>query len=240
MIFDVHCHILPGVDDGARDEGSTERMLNIARENGIDGIIATPHFEYGQEKETLEGIKKKYSKVRDLWKEMGPDKELFLGHEVFYSEGVVDSLKSGVAMTMNDTRYVLIEFRVDVGHSYALRAIQKLRYAGYYPIIAHVERYPKLRSGKTLQELIEKGAHLQVNASTLCGEHGFIEKYRMMRLVKLGLIDFVATDAHDSRARRPKLKECMEILKKQLGEEKVRLIFEENPIRMLRGEELNG
>ena len=240
MIFDVHCHILPGVDDGARDEGSTERMLNIARENGIDGIVATPHFEYGQEKETLEGIKKKYSKVRDLWKEMGPDKELFLGHEVFYSEGVVDSLKSGIAMTMNNTRYVLIEFGVDVGPSYVLRAIRKLKYAGYYPIIAHVERYPKLRSGKTLQELLEIGAYFQVNVSTLCGEHGFIEKYRMMRLVKLGMIDFVATDAHDSRARRPKLKECKEYLENKLGEEKVRQIFEENPIRMLKGEELNG
>ena len=240
MIFDVHCHILPGVDDGARDERSTERMLNIACEEGIDGIVATPHFEYGQEKETLEGIKKKYSKVRDLWKEMGPDKELFLGHEVFYSEGVVDSLKSGIAMTMNDTRYVLIEFGVDVGSSYALKAIRKLKYAGYYPIIAHVERYPKLRSGKTLQELLEIGAYFQVNASTLCGAHGFIEKYRTLRLVKLGLIDFVATDAHNSRARRPELKECKAYLENKVGKEKVRQIFEENPIRMLRGEELNG
>lgn len=240
MIFDMHCHILPGVDDGARNEGSTERMLNIACEDGVDGIVATPHFAYGQEKETLEGIKRKYWKVRDLWKEMGRDKELFLGNEVFYSEGVVDSLNSGIALTMNGTRYVLVEFGVDAGPSYVEMAIQKLRYAGYHPIIAHVERYPKLKRVKTLQGLIEMGAYLQVNASTLCGEHGFMERHRMMRLMKLGLIHFVATDAHDSRARRPKLKECTEFLQKELGEEKVRQIFEENPIRMLRGEELNG
>ena len=240
MIFDMHCHILPGVDDGARNEGSTERMLNIACEEGIDYIVATPHFAYGQEKETFEELKRKYWTVREQWKAMGPNKELFLGNEVFYSEGVVDSLNSRVALTMNGTRYVLIEFGGDAGPVYVQKAIQKLRYAGYYPIIAHIERYPKLKSHKVLQELIDMGAYLQVNAKTLCGGYGFWEKQRMMRVMKQGLAHFVATDAHDSRTRRPQLKECMEFLQKELGEEKVRQILEENPMRMLRGEELNG
>lgn len=240
MICDMHCHILPGVDDGARNEGSTERMLNIAYQEGIDYIVATPHFEYGREKETFEDLKRKYWEVREQWKAMGPEKELFLGNEVFYSEGVVESLDSRIALTMNGTKYVLVEFGVDVGPEYVKRAIQKLRYAGYRPVIAHVERYSKLKRVKLLQDLIDMGAYLQVNAKTLCGEYGFIEKQRMLRIMKLGLIHFVATDAHDSKARRPKLKECIEFLQKELGKETVRLIFEENPIRMLRGEELNG
>lgn len=240
MIFDIHCHILPGVDDGARNEGSTERMLRIACEEGIDYIVATPHFAYGQERDTFEELKKKYWNVRDEWKSMGPKKELFLGNEVFYSEGIVDSLDSRMALTMNGTKYVLVEFGVDAGPEYVQKAIQKLRYAGYYPIIAHVERYEKLKSQKVLTKLIEMGAYLQVNAKTLCGEYGFWEKHRMMNMMKKELIHFVATDAHDSRSRAPKLKECMKLLEKELGEEKVRKIFQENPTRMLKGEELNG
>lgn len=240
MICDMHCHILPGVDDGARNEGSTERMLNIACEEGIDYIVATPHFEYGREKETFEELKRKYWEVREQWKAMGPKKELFLGNEVFYSEGVVESLNSRMALTVNGTKYVLVEFGVDVGSEYVKMAIQKLGYAGYRPIIAHVERYSKLRNIKTLQKLIDMGAYLQVNAKTLCGEYGFLEKRRMMGMVKNGMIHFIATDAHDSRSRSPKLKECMTLLKKELGEEKVEQIFEKNPLRMLKGEELDG
>lgn len=240
MICDMHCHILPGVDDGARNEGSTERMLNIACDEGIDYIVATPHFEYGREKETFEDLKRKYWEVREQWKAMGPKKELFLGNEVFYSEGVVESLDSRMALTMNGTKYVLVEFGVDAGPEYVKMAIQKLGYAGYRPIIAHVERYSKLKDVKILQKLLEMGAYLQVNAKTLCGEYGFWEKHRVMRMMKLGLVHFVASDAHDSKARRPELKECMKLLQKELGEEQVRQIFEENPIRMLKGEELNG
>ena len=240
MIFDMHCHILPGVDDGARNENSTDRMLTIAEQERIDCIVATPHFAYGQEKAKLDEIKRKYWEVREQWKEKGTKKELFLGNEIFYSEGVEDSLISGLAMTMNGTRYVLIEFRLDESFTSIERAVQKLRYAGYIPIFAHVERYKNLRSSKCFQQLIGMGAYMQVNASTLIGKHGFFTKCRMMRLVKLGLVHFVATDAHDTRERKPKIKECIELLEKELGQEKVRQIFEENPIRMLKGEELNG
>lgn len=240
MIFDMHCHILPSVDDGARNETSTERMLAVAHEEGVDCIVATPHFAYGQEKEKLEEIKRKYWEVRKLWKEKNPTKELYLGNEIFYSEGVVDSLMSGIAMTMNDTRYVLIEFGVGVEFSSVQRAVQELRYAGYFPIIAHVERYKRLKDWKMLQELIDMGAYMQVNASTLLGKYGFFTQRRMLHFLKRDLIHFIATDAHDSRERKPKMKECVEYLKKQLGEEKVRQILEENPMRMLRGEELNG
>lgn len=240
MICDMHCHILPGVDDGARNEGSTERMLNIAYKDGIDYIVATPHFEYGQEIETSEELKKKYQKVREKWKAMGPKKELFLGNEVFYSEGMVETLNSRMALTMNNTKYVLVEFGMDAGPQYVQRAIQKLRYAGYRPIIAHVERYPLLQSHKVLKEIIDTGAYLQVNAKTITGEHGFMGKFRAMRAIKSNLIHFVASDGHDSKARKPELKQCRECLEKKIGREKARQIFEENPIRMLKGEEING
>ena len=141
MIFDIHCHILPSVDDGARNESSTDRMLRIAASEGIDVIVATPHFSYDREKEEVEMIKRKYAEVRALWKKRGADKEMYLGNELFYSEGVIEALQDGRALTMNGTRYVLVEFPMYAEFSNIQKAIQKLQYAGYIPIIAHVERY---------------------------------------------------------------------------------------------------
>lgn len=240
VIFDIHCHILPGVDDGARNELSMERMLRIADSEGIDVIVATPHFAYGREIEKLEDIKSKYESVRQLWKERGPQKELYLGNELFYSDGLVDSLEAGVALTMNGTRYILVEFPVAAEYSYVESAIRKLQYAGYIPIIAHVERYAKLQDAKRIQSLVDMGAYMQVNVSVILGKHGFMAKYFVMKLLKLGLVHFVGTDAHSSRERKPEMKQCVQYLEKKLGVSKAHQILKKNPKKMLRGERLNG
>jgi len=240
VIFDIHCHILPGVDDGARDESSTDRMLRIAASEGIDIIVATPHFAYGREKEEVEEIKRKYAEVRTWWKKRGPEKEMYLGNELFYSEGVIEALEEGYAITMNGTRYVLVEFPIYAEFSYVQKAIQKLQYAGYIPIIAHVERYEHLQKKGVLKELAHMGAYMQVNASTILGKHGIMAKHHVMQMLRQGLIHFVATDAHSSRERRPEIKQCAAYLEKKLGVSKTHLLLQENPMRMLKGEELDG
>lgn len=240
MIFDIHCHILPAVDDGARNESSTDRMLRIASSEGINVIVATPHFAYGREKEEVEEIKRKYAEVRTWWKKRGPDKEMYLGNELFYSEGVIEALEAGQALTMNGTKYVLVEFPIYAEFSCVQKAIQKLQYAGYIPIIAHVERYEHLRKKGVMQELVHMGAYMQVNASAILGKHGMITKYYVMQMIKQGLIHFVATDAHGSRERRPEMQQCVAYLEKKLGVSKTHQLLQENPMRMLKGEELDG
>lgn len=240
MIFDIHCHILPGVDDGARNETSTDRMLRIAAAEGIDVIVATPHFAYGREKEEVEQIKRKYAEVRALWKKRGGNKEMYLGNELFYSEGVIEALQDGRALTMNGTRYVLVEFPVYAEFSYVQRAIQKLQYAGYIPIVAHVERYEYLRKKGIMVELVRMGAYMQVNASAINGKHGIFTKHYVMGLIRQGLIHFVASDAHDSRERRPEINRCAVYLEKKLGVSKTHRLLRDNPQRMLKGEELDG
>ena len=240
MIFDIHCHILPSVDDGARNETSTDRMLRIAASEGIDVIVATPHFSYDREKEEVEMIKRKYAEVRALWKKRGADKEMYLGNELFYSEGVIEALQDGRALTMNGTRYVLVEFPMYAEFSNIQKAIQKLQYAGYIPIIAHVERYEYLRKKGIMQELVSMGAYMQVNASTIAGKHGIFAKHQVMKWIKQGVIHFVATDAHDSRERRPEINKCAAYLEKKLGVSKTHQLLWDNPMKMLKGEELDG
>ncbi len=240
MIYDMHCHILPGVDDGARDMKDTERMLRTAHAEGIDRMLVTPHFQCGGRCAEVEELKKQYAKVQELWTQYGTDKELYLGSELFYSEGVVDALQAGEALTLNGTRYILVEFPIYVEFPYVLRAVQKLRYAGYRPIVAHVERYEKMQRPDCMRELMRAGAVMQVNVSTLLGRHGFFARYRMTTYLKKGLVQLVGTDAHDTKERKPVMKECRLYLTKKLGETRAQEILESNPERILRGEELHG
>lgn len=240
MIIDMHCHILPGIDDGARDEGSMERMLRIAGTEGIEAIVATPHYMLGQDEKELEAIKIKYDLARKAWKKRGLQKELYLGNELLWEDGIVEALDSGKALTMNGTSYVLVEFLPDAGEMYIENAIRRLQYAGYLPIIAHVERYERLQNQKVLRKLVDMGVYLQVNVSTVLGKHGFFLKHRVLRWMQEGLVHFVGSDAHNSKTRRPEMKECAQYLNKKLGVTKTCQILEKNPMRMLEGEKLNG
>lgn len=240
MIIDMHCHILPGVDDGARDEESMERMLRIADAEGIEAIVATPHFTLGEDEKRVEAIKTKYDLARSAWKEHGPQKELYLGSELMWEDGIIDALESGKALTINGTSYVLVEFLLNAGYEYIENAIRRLQYAGYFPIIAHVERYEQLQKRNVLKKLFDMGAYLQVNVSTVLGKRGFWRRYRMMQCLKTGLVHFVGTDAHNSGGRRPEMKQCAQYLEKKLGVVKTRQILEENPKKMLEGERLDG
>lgn len=240
MIIDMHCHILPGIDDGARNEGSMERMFRIANTEGIEAIVATPHYTLGEDEKKLEAIKTKYALARKAWKKRGSQKELYLGNELLWEDGIVEALDNGKALTMNGTSYVLVEFLPDAGDTYIENAVRRLQYAGYLPIIAHVERYERLQSRKVLQRLVDMGVYLQVNVSTVLGKHGFLLKHRMLRWMQEGLIHFVGTDAHNSKTRRPEIQECAQYLEKKLGVTKTRQILEKNPMRMLEGEKLNG
>ncbi len=240
MIFDIHSHILPGVDDGAKDMDVTKRMLQIAAEEGIGAIVATPHFTCGMSNRYTQKRKEIFETVREWWQQEEPDREMYLGNELFYSEGVVDALEAGVALTMNGTKYVLVEFPVYVEFLYMEKAIRSLQYAGYSPIIAHAERYEHVQDRGKISSLVDMGAYLQVNASSVIGNHGLIAQHRIMRYLKSGLIHFVATDAHSARVRRPEMSQCVAYLERKLGERKARRILEENPSRMLRGEELYG
>ncbi len=240
MIIDMHCHILPGIDDGARDEGSMERMLRIANTEGIEAIVATPHYTLGEDEKKLEAIKTKYALARKTWKKRGSQKELYLGSELLWEDGIVEALDSGKALTMNGTSYVLVEFLPDAGDTYIENAMRRMQYAGYLPIIAHVERYKRLQNRKVLQELVDMGVYLQVNVSTILGKHGFFLKHRVLRWMQEGLIHFVGSDAHNSKTRRPEMKECAQYLNKKLGVTRTRQILEKNPMRMLEGEKLNG
>lgn len=237
--FDVHSHYMPKVDDGSSSAEITMKMLRMAREEGIRSIILTPHYREPYFTAPRERIDKGFEEVKLLAQRVDPTLRIYLGNEIHYNRNLLEWLQSGKAHTMADTSYALIEFSPGDEYDLLHACLRTLIAAGYRPIIAHVERCGALL-GKPdrIEELIDLGAYIQVNAGTFTGECGFQAKRFVHKLVKQDLIDFVGSDAHNITDRRPQMRKCAEYLGKVHGSNYMKRILYDNPEHMVRDMEL--
>jgi len=233
-IFDVHNHILWGVDDGSKDLQMSIRMLKQAAESGTTDIILTPHNKPNRRNIYLDEIAEMLVELRGVCEKEGININLYPGNEIYYRSDVGERLKCGKAATMAGSRYVLLEYHPMDDWRDIRQSVDEIISLGYYPIIAHVERYANVASDiERAQELIEKGCYLQVNADSIMGECGFGIKRFTRKLLKYDMISFIGSDAHEDKHRVPKLDKCVKYIEKKHGEEMVRKIFETNPLCIL-------
>lgn len=220
-LFDIHCHILPGVDDGSRSMDMSLDMLQIAYEEGTREIVLTPHYMIGRNRyEAAEVLDNRFEDLKERAGELYPDMKLYLGNEILWEEGVIDLLKSGDIHTMNGTRYVLVEYNVRTSFRQIMDSIQQLSEARYWPIIAHVERYQCLvKRIDRIEEMIRANTLLQMNISSV--EGGFLNESKRWcrKLIKEGYITFFGTDAHNVDSRAPYTQEYIPWLRKHCGED---------------------
>lgn len=237
--YDIHCHILPHVDDGSKSTDMSRDMLRIAYKNGIRHIVLTPHYMIGRFEGESQDIYQEYRLFLEKIQDDFPDMEFFFGREIFFGEDIIELLDEKVTSTINDTDYALIEFHPSAGADYIAQSLYKVENAGYTPILAHIERYPDLlKNVKMIEQIVESGAYVQVNASSVAGKLGMGVKHQLIKLMKKGLVHFVATDAHSNRSRGPYLDECVKYITKKLGEDYVEELLIENPRKMLNNEYL--
>jgi protein-tyrosine phosphatase len=235
--IDIHCHIIPHVDDGAQSSTQAMKMISIAYENGIRTMIATPHYEVGRYDDNAEDIKKNYEKITGLVKQKYPDFTIHLGNEIFYSYGVVDALEEGKIFTMAGSRYVLVEFSPNDKYSHIRGAINELVNNGYIPIIAHCERYEEVMADSdNVEELVDAGAYIQINAHTVAGKFGRGIRKKVLKLIKDNLVHFIGTDAHSDGHRTPDLEECLKYLRKKTDEETIQRLLDINPQKVIANE----
>ena len=239
MAIDIHSHILPGIDDGAKNMQETIKMIDIAVEQGIKAAIATPHYHVGVGPEYLTNYQKAYQEVAQYIEENKIPLQLYRGNEIYYSESIPERLRAGKLRTMCGSRYVLVEFSPDMEYSAMERAISKLLYEGCWPIIAHAERYVALRQVSRVEELIRIGAYIQLNTNAIAGKEGWATKRHCHKLLKAGLVHVIGTDAHSSRTRRPQMKECLAILDKKYGKAYRKRLSDENPGQIIKGEKIS-
>ena len=237
--FDIHTHIIPGVDDGSPDMESSLEMLRISYDEGCRDIILTPHYMLDRNSYTYEGIEEKFEELKKTVTSDGgfKDLKLYLGSEILYEEGVVTKLREGKIHTLNGTRYVLVEYNIRTPFSEILHSIDELTQARFRPVIAHVERYNALE-GKPdrLDELIDKGCLLQMNISSV--EGGFLNENKRWcrKLLKNGYITLLGTDTHNTDSRAPYVQEYAKWIIKKCGEDEAEWMMHEAAEKIVAGE----
>ena len=240
QFVDIHCHILPGVDDGSQSPEETKAMLEKAWDEGIQIMVATPHYHKQRGKNDIDLIKKQVLLTRKLAKEVHPKMQICLGMEIYYGEDVPELLKTGKAVSIRKSRYILVEFSPGDDFQYILNAVRKLQMSGHTVIIAHIERYNCLREDiSNVEYLREMGAYLQVNAGSITGSYGRSVKKFLREVLKAHLVQLVGTDAHGPEKRSPKMQEAYKEVVKRCGEEYADQIFGQNAKKVLRNEEID-
>lgn len=215
---DIHSHILPGIDDGAKDWEQTDRMLQMQQEEGVTHIIATPHFDMEQNYQNPDKIRKLVAEANERAKEVAPAITLYTGCEVLYSPGVIDAYKKGDILTLADSQYLLVEFFPRSQYKEIEGAVASLIREGVIPVIAHVERYQYLmQEYDRLCELMKMGAVMQMNSRSLLGRR-FDKRVKLCRkMVQNGFIHFLGSDCHNEEERPPKMQEPYEAVAKYCG-----------------------
>ncbi len=239
-MIDIHCHILPNIDDGSDSLEDSFEMLKLADENGIDVVVATPHFlHYSQLYEFVEDRDEKAKQLNRISSENGCRVVVACGAEVFLDSRVftADNMDD---LTINGSRYMLCEYTLKpFDRDKAIIYAEELIGRGYIPIIAHPERYVTFYNDpEIVNELHDMGCLFQVNASGLAGHGGEKMQDFSLELIKRGFARFVATDAHSPRSRNNKMLEKLAEFPEELSRVELEDLLSNNPLTILKKEKL--
>lgn len=215
MYFDIHSHVLPGVDDGAIDIENSVELLKMAKENGISTILATPHFYPTEDAldDFLSTAKNAFKLLNDKIKNLDLP-EVYSGAEILYFRGLgnADSLHT---LTLNDSKYLLIELTGKDINKYLFEDLIQLKKRGYSPIIAHIERYTNSKGFRKLFKFVRaNNIKVQINTITLSSAKHlrFLKK-----VLNSGIFCVLASDTHSLENRPPLFKSALDIVKEKLG-----------------------
>lgn len=227
MIFcDIHTHILPGIDDGATDWEMSLGMVKASWKAGVRTIIATPHFLPWKEDNHTGEVEILCRELMYRSREcLGIEMEVLPGQEIFYHTDMEEKLSKGEILTLAHSRYILVEFETGASGQKILDGLDRLRLAGYFPILAHMERYSALRSGNWLRELKQRGILLQMNMASIEGMRFKPNVYWCRRQITENMVDLIASDMHNLTSRGPFNKETLSWLKKNVRFSRRRQLF---------------
>ena len=213
---DLHCHILPGMDDGAKDTAVSLELLRREYEDGVRNIAFTSHFN--SERTTVEAFTAKrqaaFEQLTAALEGQPMQFDFKLGAEVFFSPGLCEL--DTRALCMGDTAYLLLEFPTTHKPHFIRQTLYNLQQQGIVPLIAHIERYPYVLEDPTLlYDWVAAGAYAQINAGALL-EPKLCKK--LCKFIQWGLVHVISTDTHSPDKRPPRMAQGVQQLEKLLAE----------------------
>ncbi|MFJ7974805.1 tyrosine-protein phosphatase [Peribacillus sp. NPDC096379] len=235
-MIDIHCHILPGIDDGAQHVPDSLAMAKLAVSQGIHSIIATPHHKNGKYENTKQDILNRVTELNERLVEEQIPLKIFPGQENRIYGELVEDYQSGEILTVNDTgTYVFIELPTGHVPRYTEQLLYDIQMQGLTPIIVHPERNQELITNPNmLYQFVKKGTLTQTTAASVAGGFGKKIKKFSLQLIEANLTHFIASDAHNVTTRSFKLNEAYDLIEEKYGVDMVYL-FMDNAELLLQG-----
>lgn len=231
--WDIHNHILPGLDDGAGSMTETMELLSAAYEQGIRHLVFTPHCRKKMFEVSANDREQVFRQVAEQAYAEFPDMELFLGCEYHVGEDPSRDVQQA-QFCMAGQKTVLAEFSPVDSYQFIMQGVRQMQDWGYRVILAHPERCLCLRENmKFIRQLHDSGAMLQLNADSVLGFCGWRLKRFCRDLLKAELADVIASDAHDPEYRPVRLGQCADWIRRKYGDERAERLFRKNPEKLI-------
>ena len=235
-MIDVHLHILPEVDDGARTMEESIWMSQIALESGVDRVIATPHCNHPFRSQgySAEELAKRTSAFRGELERRGIPLQVYEGMEIYVDENTGQLIREGKLFGLNHGKYYLVEFPFDAEPSWIDERLDEIASPGVIPLIAHVERYYCAQTDPHLiYRWLRGGCEIQVNKGSFFGIFGRAAQKTAVTALENGLITCISSDAHDTEDRSPWMEDIADHLRKYYNIMVTSLLLSEYPERIL-------
>jgi protein-tyrosine phosphatase len=235
-MVDIHSHILPDVDDGARTWEMAVHMCHMAVQDGIEHMVATPHAntQFAYDRDWLRGV------LNELRQRVGPKPKLSLGCDFHFSYENLESLAEAPhRYTIEDTPYLLVELSDFSVPPSVTEELDDLLRRGLQPIITHPERNLLLqRRPERVLEWVRHGCVVQMTASALNGRWGDKAKKVAHWLLEREAVHILATDSHSVEGRPPILSEARDLVSRSYGQPVARALVDDNPRAVVSGRPL--
>lgn len=240
-LVDIHCHILPGIDDGPKNYDESLKMVTQAVNQGIKTIIATPHYPYGEREYDKEEVLEKVEILQGKIDTLGLKCDVYPGMELYLSPELLKKIdQEKVIPLKKESRYLLVEFPLRYFSRNLINILHEIKIRGYVPIVAHPERYQFIQDNPLLiNEILQQDVLFQINSSSILGYNGGRPQKIAVELIKEGVASFIASDGHSSSWRSIQLSNALDLLKKNIDQEELKKLFRYYGEMLLKNEEIN-
>ena len=233
-MIDLHSHILPGIDDGSPDMATSIAMARMAVDDGIKVMACTPHFLPGLYDNEAADVLARVQSFTQVLQEQNIELALVGGGDVHMRPDFITAIQTKRVLTLNDSRYVLLEPPHVIMPLRLEDLISSLSVAGYVPVITHPERLSWIEQHyAALVRMVHAGAWLQITAGSVTGRFGRRAQYWTQKLLQDGLVHIMASDAHNLGSRPPRLSHAVALVAQQIGPLEAQKLVFDRPLAVL-------